>query len=339
MVARFMLTKNFRTVVTALIIIMIFAAFASLHLGTISITPAETYNALFSNSPATIASTNYSVIRQIRLPRILAALLAGAALAVSGAAYQSMFINPLVSPGLLGVLAGAAFGSAAGMLIGKTIFAAQLGAFIFGIVAVVFSLTLAGLFKGNRLIMLLIGGIVSSSFFSALISVLKYVADTQNELPAIVYWLMGGFSSVSTPVLMFVAPIMLICLVVLILMSGYLNLLSMGDDEAASLGVKVKHIRTILIIVTTLICSLTVALGGIISWVGLMIPHTARMLIGPDNRKLVPVSALMGAIYLLIIDDLCRAAFANEIPIGIMTSLIGVPFFILILWKTDRRWN
>jgi iron complex transport system permease protein len=333
-----MLTNNYKAVITALILILVLSAFASLKLGTIAIPAEEAIKALFATdkeNPTLFAT----VIWQIRLPRILAALLAGAALAVSGAAYQSMFINPLVSPGLLGVLAGAAFGSAAGMLLGKTLLAAQIGAFIFGVAAVAFALFLAGIFRGNRLIMLLIGGIVSSSFFTALISVLKYVADSKNELPAIVYWLMGGFSSVSMPVIKLVAPLMAIGLLILVYMAKYLNLLSMGDDEAMSLGVRVSLIRNVLIVVTTLICSLTVALGGIISWVGLMIPHTARMLIGPDNRKLIPASALMGAIYLLIIDDLCRAAFVNEVPIGIMTSLIGVPFFILVLWKTDRRWN
>lgn len=334
-----MLANNYRTLITALTLFLLATAFASLQLGTIPITASETLDALFSSAKTTINPLSHTVIWQIRLPRIIAALLAGSALAVSGAAYQSMFINPLVSPGLLGVLAGAAFGSAAGMLIGKTIFAAQIGAFLFGIAAVALSLTLAGFFKGNRLIMLLIGGIVSSSFFTALISVLKFVADAKNELPAIVYWLMGGFSAVSTPVVLFVAPIIIVGLILLYFLSGYLNLLSMGDDEASSMGVKVARIRNIMIIVTTLICSLTVALGGMISWVGLMIPHTARMLIGPDNRKLVPVSALLGAIYLLLVDDLCRAAFTNEVPIGIMTSLIGVPFFILVLWRTDKRWN
>jgi iron complex transport system permease protein len=172
-----------------------------------------------------------------------------------------------------------------------------------------------------------------------LISVLKYTADSKNELPAIVYWLMGGFSSVTWPVVRFIAPMALICLLIMLFIAKYLNLLSMGDDEAASLGVKVNLTRNFFIVITTLLCSLTVSLGGIVSWVGLMIPHTARMLIGPDNRKLLPASALIGAIYLLMIDNLCRAAFNQEIPVGIMTSLVGVPFFVLILWKTDRRWN
>jgi iron complex transport system permease protein len=334
-----MLTRNFKTVFTALVIALVCSVFVSLKLGTINISAGQLFDAIFSNPETNSQELINTVIYQIRLPRVIAAIIAGAALSVSGAAYQSMFINPLVSPGLLGVLAGAAFGSAAGMLFGKTILAAQIGAFVAGIAAVTFTIALAGLFRGNRLIMLLIGGIVSSSFFTSLISVLKYTADSKNELPAIVYWLMGGFSSVTWPVVRFIAPMALICLLIMLFIAKYLNLLSMGDDEAASLGVKVNLTRNFFIVITTLLCSLTVSLGGIVSWVGLMIPHTARMLIGPDNRKLLPASALIGAIYLLMIDNLCRAAFNQEIPVGIMTSLVGVPFFVLILWKTDRRWN
>ncbi len=333
-----MLTKRYSSVIFVLALILLANIFFSLRLGSVNLSFSEIFNSLSSYWQGNQTQT-YQIVMQIRFPRILAALLAGAALAVSGAAYQSMFINPLVSPGLLGVLAGAGFGSALGMLFGRSLFLAQLGAFAFGSIAVIFALLLARLFKGNRLIMLLIGGIISSSFFTALISVLKYIADPQNELPAIVTLLLGGFSSVSSPAVTAMAPLMLFGLIFIIAFSGYLNLLSMGEDEAQALGVRVNLIRNLLIAVTTLICSLTVALGGMISWVGLMIPHIARMLVGPDNRKLIPTAALLGASYLLLVDDLCRSASSGEIPIGIMTALIGVPFFVLILWRTDRRWN
>lgn len=333
-----MLTKRYPTVIFALLLLVSLAVLVSLRIGAVDLSYSQIISAL-GQAWHGHESQAWQIVVQIRLPRIIAALLAGAALAVSGAAYQSMFINPLVSPGLLGVLAGAGFGSALGMLFGRSIFLAQLGAFVFGSLAVLFALLLARLFKGNRLIMLLIGGIISSSFFTALISVLKYLADPQNELPAIVTLLLGGFSSVAAPAILAIAPFILIGLLLIVFLSGYLNLLSMGEDEARALGVRVDLVRNILIVVTTLICSLTVALGGMISWVGLMIPHIARMLIGPDNRKLVPASALLGALYLLLVDDICRSASAGEIPIGIMTALIGVPFFVLILWQTDRRWN
>jgi iron complex transport system permease protein len=333
-----MLKKNYPVVTTSLIMLLLLTVIASFRLGTIDLTFSQILQSVVSGINGAPDQT-WQIIVQIRLPRILAATLAGAALAVSGAAYQSMFINPLVSPGLLGVLAGAAFGSALGMLFGRSLMLAQLGAFAFGTLAVVFAMFLARLFRGNRLIMLLIGGIVSSSLFTALISVLKYIADPQNELPAIVTLLLGGFSNVSTPMVSAIAPIMLGGIFLIIAFSGYLNLLSLGDDEAASLGVRVSLIRNGLILVTTIVCSLTVAVGGMISWVGLMIPHIARMLVGPDNRRLIPAAALIGAIYLLVIDNFCRTASAGEIPIGIMTALIGVPFFVFILWQTDRRWN
>ncbi len=334
--------SKFQITLLLLLAILMATTYISLHIGTISI-PWSAVLVGFDAGKLGIApekaETFKTVVNQIRLPRILTVILCGAALATSGAAYQSMFMNPLVSPALLGVLAGAAFGASLGMLLSNNILIAQLLAFVFGIAAVGMAVLLAHFFPGNRLIMLIMGGVISSSLFTALLSVIKFIADTQNQLPAIVYWLMGGFSAVSSSAAAMVLPFVGFGLVLLIAMSGYLNVLSMGDEEAASLGVDVKRIRMLLIIVTTLISSLTVALGGMVGWVGLMIPHIARMICGPDNRRLLPVSAFIGAIYLLIVDNICRTAFYGEIPIGIMTSLMGVPFFILVLSKTESRWN
>lgn len=325
-----------------LLAILAVTGYLSLHIGTIKIPWSATFvgfDALSLDVSPETAQTFKTVVYEIRLPRVLTALLCGAALAVSGAAYQSMFMNPLVSPALLGVLAGAAFGASMGMLLSKSLLVAQLSAFVFGTLAVGLAVFLARFFPGNRLIMLIMGGVISSSLFTSLLSVIKFVADTQNELPAIVYWLMGGFSAVSSSAAYMVLPFIILGIGLITAMSGYMNVLSMGDEEATSLGIDVKRIRTILIIITTLISSLTVALGGMIGWVGLMIPHIARMICGPDNRRLLPMSALIGAIYLLVVDNICRAAFAGEIPIGIMTSLMGVPFFILVLSRTESRWN
>lgn len=337
-----MTAKKYRLTLTLLVITLAVTAYISLHIGTISIpwfAVLVSFDAGELDISAETAETYKTVVSQIRLPRVLTALLCGAALAISGAAYQSMFMNPLVSPALLGVLAGAAFGASLGMLISNNILVAQLLAFGFGVVSVGTAVLLARFFPGNRLIMLIMGGVISSSLFTALLSVIKFIADTQNELPAIVYWLMGGFSAVSSSAAAMVLPFVAVGIVLIIAMSGYLNVLSMGDEEAASLGVNVKRSRMVLIIITTLISSLTVALGGMIGWVGLMIPHIARMICGPDNRQLLPISALIGAIYLLIVDNICRTAFAGEIPIGIMTSLMGIPFFILVLSRTESRWN
>ncbi|NCB37477.1 MAG: iron ABC transporter permease [Erysipelotrichia bacterium] len=334
--------NRFLLTVGALTVLLLFSACVSLHIGSISIPFAATlsgFNAESCDMPQQQMETFKTVITQIRLPRILTSILCGAALAVSGAAYQSMFMNPLVSPGLLGVLAGAAFGASLGLLIGKSFLAAQLGAFVCGIASVLCAIFLARFFPGNRLIMLIMGGIISSSLFTSLLSVVKFIADTRDELPAIVYWLMGGFSAISADAAFWGLPLLFVGILLIIAMSGYLNVLSMGDEEATALGIRVSLVRTILIVITTLICSITVALGGMIGWVGLMIPHIARMFTGPDNRQLIPVATLIGAIYLLMVDNVCRAAFPGEIPIGIMTSLMGVPFFIFVLSRSERRWN
>nr|WP_320193943.1 iron ABC transporter permease [uncultured Desulfobacter sp.] len=275
----------------------------------------------------------------IRLPRIVAAMLVGSSLSVSGAAFQSMFVNPLVSPGLLGVLAGASFGAAFGMVATSTWFAVQISSVVFGLVAVAAAVGMAAIYRGDRMLMLILGGIISSALFTSLLSVVKYLADPYSHLPAIVYWLMGGFSTIDAKTVWVVCIPMVSGIVILISLANYLNILSMGDEEARCLGVNVRLIRIMMIFPATLISALTVAIGGMIGWVGLVIPHIARMLVGPDNRKLLPASAVIGAVYLLVVDDISRLVFTVEIPIGILTSLVGIPFFALILGKSRKGWN
>lgn len=277
----------------------------------------------------------------IRLPRIIAALLVGSALSVSGTAFQSMFINPLVSPAILGVLAGASFGAAAGMVFCQGLWAVQLSAFGFGCGAVLLAMMIARFCRGERLLMLILGGIVSGSFFTALLSIVKYLADTYTQLPAIVFWLMGGVSSVTFHTLAWGWAPMLLSMVCLIVLAPYLNALSMGDEEARSLGVRVGVIRVTLIVCATLMSASTVLLAGIIGWVGLVVPpaHITRMLIGPDNRALIPATALTGALYLLVMDDLSRILFPVEIPLGILTALCGIPFFVLVLKNARKGWG
>jgi iron complex transport system permease protein len=285
----------------------------------------------------------YSILKNIlidiRLPRIMAAILIGAALSVSGATFQSMFINPLVSPGLLGVLAGASFGAALGMVLAKSWIFVQLGAFTFGLIAVAAAFGLSMLNRGDRLLMLILGGIISSALFTSLLSVIKYLADPYEQLPAIVYWLMGSISAVDNATVFTLCGPITAGIFILLLLSGYLNILSMGDEEASALGIRVIFLRSCFIVLATTISALTVVLGGMIGWVGLLIPHVARMIVGPDNRILLLMSALIGANYLLIADDIARLLFSVEIPIGIITSLIGIPFFAFLLHKTKKGWN
>ena len=280
-----------------------------------------------------------SVFFDIRLPRILAAALIGASLSVAGGTFQAMFVNPLVSPGLLGVLAGASFGAALSMILFENWLAVQLGTFMFGFLAVLIALLIARIHKGQATLLLVLGGVISGALFTSLLSIIKYLADPYNQLPAITHWLMGGLSLVDHRTLLLVGIPQLLAILVMILFSGYLNALSMGDEEAKALGVPVERIRLLLIFLATLMSALTVVAAGMIGWVGLIIPHAARMLVGPDNKILVAACAFIGAIYLILVDDVSRLLFSVEIPIGIATSLIGIPFFALILKKAPKGWN
>ena len=279
-----------------------------------------------------------NLLFDIRLPRILAAALIGASLSVAGASFQAMFVNPLVSPSLLGVLAGASFGAALGMVFSGSWFAVQCLTFFFGFLAVGIAVGIAKMHKGNTILLLILGGVISGAMFTSLLSVIKYIADPANQLPAIVQWLMGGLSLVDYKTLLAAGIPQLVSIALVIIFSGYLNALSMGDEEARALGVAVERIRLFLIFLATLMGALTVVIAGMIGWVGLIIPHITRMLVGPDNKILIPASALIGAIYLIAVDNLSRMLFVVEIPMGIVTSLVGIPFFVIILRKAQKGW-
>jgi iron complex transport system permease protein len=330
--------------VPCLLLLLFFAIIVSLTLGKYPLSLGEIFNFLsvscgFGSMDGQKCELFKNIIVDIRLPRILAAVLIGAALSVSGVAFQSMFINPLVSPSLLGVLSGASFGAALGMIVSNNWFAVQSSSFLFGFLAVLLSVGIARLYRGDRLLMLILGGIISGALFTALLSIVKYVADPYNQLPAIVYWLMGGLSMADNGTILVTSIPIGIGVLVIVILSPYLNILSMGDDEAKTLGVNVSVIRMTLIFFATLISALTVVIGGMIGWVGLIIPHVARMLVGPDNRLLLPVSALIGALYLVGVDDVSRLLFNVEIPLGIVTSLVGIPFFALVLKNARKGWG
>lgn len=281
-----------------------------------------------------------NIIMEIRLPRILLAILIGAALSTSGAVFQAMFVNPLVSPGILGVLSGASFGAALGMLVGNHWYIVQIFAFAFGFVAVGFAVLIGTMVTNSRsTVMLVLGGVISGSLFTSLLSIIKYVADPYSTLPAIVYWLMGSLSMAKLSEVSLVAIPILLSIAGMVFMSKYFDLMSLGDEEAKALGVNVKLIRTIAIILATLASSLSVVMAGIIGWVGLIIPHIIRMSVGPSHRLLIPLSAIVGGAFLLLADGVSRLAFSVEIPIGILTSLIGIPIFILVLKNARAAWN
>lgn len=278
-----------------------------------------------------------SIIFEIRLPRIISAILIGSSLAISGAAFQAMFVNPLVSPGILGVLSGASFGAALGMIMQWNWFFINISTFIFGMGAVIFALFISYIYSSAKnMIILVLGGIISSSLFSALLSIIKYVADPNDSLPAITYWLMGSLAFGTTDIVWKLTIPMLFGILILIFFSKYLNALSLGDEEAKTLGIDTKKVKLIVIIVATFISALSVILAGIIGWIGLIIPHIARLLFGADNKIILPMSALLGSIFLLLVDTISRIIFSFEVPIGIITAIIGIPIFIMVLKNAKK---
>lgn len=279
----------------------------------------------------------HTLLLEIRLPRILACVLIGASLAISGAAYQAMFVNPLVSPSILGVLSGAGFGAAVGMFFKLNEYLIQLSTFGFGFLAVAVALGVSALYsRSGSVIVLVLGGVISGSLFTSLLSVLKYAADPSDALPAITYFLMGslGFASKS----FIQISILPMCAGVLLLaLSGkYLNALSLGEEEAKSLGVNTARVKIFIILIATFISALSVTIAGIIGWIGLIVPHIARFIFGADNRAVLASSAMIGAIFLLFCDSFSRLIFTFEIPIGIVTSLFGIPMFIIVLRRAKR---
>lgn len=280
-----------------------------------------------------------NVVLAVRLPRVLAAMLVGAGLSSSGAALQTLFRNPLASPAILGVSAGAGFGAALAMLGSAGGLVIQGAAFAGGIVAVSAAVFIANRLGRGSVLLLVLAGIVVSALFQALTSALKFIADPLNTLPAIVFWLLGGLGQVSLRDLMYAAPFALGGMAVLLLLRWPTQVLEAGDDEAKTLGIAVRPLRLILIAAATLTTAATISIAGTVGWVGLLVPHLARLLVGPSYTVLLPASALLGAAYLLIVDDLCRSAFAAELPLGIATAVLGAPAFVAVLMRARRQWS
>jgi iron complex transport system permease protein len=280
----------------------------------------------------------HNLIVEIRLPRVLAAGLIGAALSASGASFQAVFRNPLVSPGILGVLGGAGFGAALGILLSRDFLTVQIFAFSMGIVAVGVGLLIANLFGAASMVTLVLGGMISGALFASALALVKCVADPYDQLPAIVFWMMGSLGAVDLEQLRAAAAPILAGVGVLSLAGRALDALSMGDDEARSLGVPAPLTRYGVIAAATLVCSLSVSLAGMIGWVGLVVPHVARLAIGPTNSKLLPASALLGAAFLIAADCVARNVTRAEIPIGVVTELLGIPVFVLVLGRARRAW-
>ena len=275
-----------------------------------------------------------TVIFNIRIPRILVSLIVGSGLASAGASFQALFSNPLATPDTLGCANGASFGAALGILLGLNALGIQISALIFGILAVVLVFVFTRYRHANQIMMIILGGMVVSSLFSALVSLIKYVADPNDVLPVITFWLMGSFSNSTVRSLYTGVPTILLGMIVLYLMRYRMNALSLKEEEAASLGINVRQNRMIVIVASSLITASVVSMCGVVGWVGLLIPHISRMLFGNNHTKVIPGCIVFGALFMLIIDTIARCMYQAEIPVSILTAIIGAPVFLLLLRKT-----
>lgn len=289
--------------------------------------------AIITNNTDTIPKEVLTVLLKIRVPRILSAILIGAALSMSGSSYQALFQNPMVSPDILGASQGAGFGAALGLLWYFSYQTTALMAFAIGLTAVFIAYMISTKFKVDRILGLVLSGMMVGSIFSSMISFIKLVADPDNTLPAITYWLMGSLASIRNADVKLVFIPILIGIVLTLSIRWKMNLLTMGEDEARSMGVNTKMTRIIIVFASTLMTAACVSVSGMIGWVGLVIPHFARMVVGNDYRYVLPASGLIGAIFLLIVDNLARNLTTAEIPLGILTSFVGAPLFIYLILK------
>lgn len=326
-----------------LILLLFLSIFIFLFLGKYSFTFAEYFNyfhAILNGENLKDYEVIYTILTQIRFPRIIACILIGASLAISGAAYQAMFVNPLVSPSILGVLSGAGFGAALGMFLKFNDVLIQLSTFFFGFLAVIIAVLISALYsRAGSIVVLVLGGVISGSLFTSLLSVLKYAADPNDTLPSITYFLMGSLSFSSKSFVQISAIPMLVGILILSFCGKYLNAMSLGEEEAKSLGVNIFRVKIFIILIATFISALSVMIAGIIGWIGLITPHIARFIYGADNRAVLSASALIGAIFLLFCDSFSRLIFTFEIPIGIVTSLFGIPMFIVVLRHSKKSYS
>ncbi len=324
-----------------LVFLPIILFFASFLMGRYPISPVDVVKTILSPlfPQLTVSSTVNTIVWQIRLPRILAALLVGASLSMAGTAFQGIFKNPLVSSDLLGVSNGAGFGAALAILLSGSSVVIQLFAFVFGIISVSITYLISKAYKAGGILILVLSGVAISAFFNSLISGIKFIADPEDKLPEIVYWLMGSLASVTmNEIIMIIIPLF-IGFIILYLLRWQMNILAMGDEEAQSLGLNPSRVRLIIIAACTLLTSAAVSISGIIGWIGMIIPHMARMIVGPDNKVLLPASLSLGASFLLLIDNISRVVISIEIPIGILTAVIGVPIFLYLLRRGYSEWS
>lgn len=320
--------------ITLLVVVLVVVFFIALCAGRYSIRVTEVVRILASSVfdvTQTWDDKAYGVIFTLRLPRTIGAVLVGAALSLAGAAYQGVFKNPLVSPDLLGVSSGACVGAAIAILLGMNSLGVQALAFAVGIGAVTLTMLIPRLFRSSSMMMLVLSGVIVRGMMDSVVGVIKYIADPETQLADITYWTLGSLVKVLSSDLFAIAPVIAAGCLMVLLLSWRINILSLGEQEARALGVHVGFVRGVVIICSTLLTASAVCVCGTIGWVGLVIPHLSRITVGQDNTKSIPVSLLMGAIFMVAIDTLARVLTSLELPLSILTGIIGAPFYFMVL--------
>lgn len=329
-------TKKFKIRFTILVVIFIVVFFGSFMLGRYPVSPPELMKIILSgiiDIPQSWPDAAENVIFQIRLPRVLAAAIIGAALSIAGVSYQGMFQNPMVSPDILGASSGAGFGAALAILLGAGYMGISVAAFLFGLAAVMLAYGISRVSRINATLAMILAGMMIGSLFTSCTSFVKLVADTEQTLPAITYWLMGSLVSIKPQDVAFAIVPIIAGSVPLFLLKWRMNLLTVGEEEAQAMGINTRALRLVVIVCATLLTASSVAISGMIGWVGLVIPHFCRMIFGYDYRKIIPASALFGATFLMVVDNIARLATTAEIPLGILTSFVGAPIFVYLILK------
>lgn len=331
--------KEGKKILLILFIMMICIFIFSFWIGYYKLSPKEVILAFMSKfmDIDNITKESQIIFWNIRLPRIVAGLLIGMALSMSGCVYQAMFKNPLVSPDILGVSSGAGFGASIAILMGMNSYSIQLYAFLGGIFAVGISYIISTKSVGNKVLNLVLTGTMIMAIFNAGITLIKYIADPNDVLQQITFWLMGSLVKTDIKSVQIASVPIIIGVVIIYLLRWRLNLLTLEDEEAVSIGIDIKKYRLIFIISATLISASAVCLGGLIGWVGLMIPHIVRRIVGVNSSILIPATGMVGGMYLIVVDSLARSLLSLELPLGVITSILGAPFFIYLVLRGGNR--
>lgn len=329
--------SNHSKIILSLVIVLTFTALISLGIGRYSLSVSQIFELIFAKlTNAPLDPIQDQVLFQVRFPRIMTAAFVGAGLALSGVTLQGIFHNPLVDPHVIGVTSGSAFGGCLAIFLGFNVVGLFFSTVIFGIATLIFVFLLSHHFIKRSLLILILMGMILSGFFSALVSLLQYIADTEEKLPSIIFWLMGSFATANMQKLTFFLIPFLLCSLILLGLRWRINLISLGSKEARALGININLLRWSVLFCSGIIVACQVAISGSIGWIGLIIPHISRMIVGSNHQIVLPCAMLIGSIYMIIIDNLARGLTNGEIPISILTSLLGAPLFAFLVYRLKK---